>query len=89
MYDSRTNLSKDVGAEIEKYFENKMFSTIIPRSIRLSEAPSHGLSIFEYSPDSTGGVAYENLTKEIINRFVNTSGRGDNKMERPNLLKSE
>jgi len=89
MYDSRTNLSKDVGAEIEKYFENKMFSTIIPRSIRLSEAPSHGLSIFEYSPDSTGGVAYENLTKEIINRFDNTSGRGDNKMERPNLLKSE
>lgn len=84
MFDNRTNLSKDVAKEIEKFFDNKLFKSIIPRSIRLSEAPSHGLSIHEYAPSSTGGLAYENLTNEIIERFENHEG----KMIRPNFIKT-
>jgi chromosome partitioning protein len=82
MYDSRTNLSKDVEAELKNYFEDKLFSSIIPRSIRLSEAPSRSLTVAEYAPDSTGAIAYENLAKEIINRF-----EGSDDMLRPNLGK--
>lgn len=68
MYDSRTNLSKQVGDELEKVFGDKVFKTKIPRNIRLSEAPSHGKSIFEYDEKSTGAESYKELTKEIINR---------------------
>jgi len=82
MYDSRTNLSKDVAKEIEKYFDDKLFKSIIPRNIKLSEAPSYGLSIYEYAPQSSGGIAYEALTDEIIRRFENNI-----KMIRPNLVK--
>ncbi len=82
MYDNRTNLSRDVAGEIEKHFETKLFKTVIPRNIRLSEAPSHGLSIYEYARTSAGGLAYENLTDEIIERFDKSI------MRRPNLLKS-
>lgn len=84
MFDNRTNLSKDVGNEIESYFQDKLFKSVIPRSVRLSEAPSRGLSIFEYSPQSPGGVAYEKLAREIIRRFSLT----DAKMIRPNFNKS-
>jgi len=84
MYDNRTNLSKDVGKEIETFFEKKLFRTIIPRSIRLSEAPSHGLSIYEYAPHSAGGMAYEELTDEILLRF----DQHQSKMERPNFIKT-
>lgn len=82
MFDSRTNLSKDVAGEIEKYFDSKVFKTVIPRNIRLSEAPSHGLSIYEYARTSAGGLAYENLTDEIIERFDKAI------MKRPNFGKS-
>ncbi len=81
MYDNRTNLSKDVASEIEKYFNTKLFKSVIPRNIRLSEAPSHGLSIYEYARTSAGGLAYENLTDEIIKRF-------DKVMKRPNFSKN-
>lgn len=81
MFDNRTNLSKDVATEIEKYFNTKLFKSVIPRNIRLSEAPSHGLSIYEYARASAGGLAYENLTDEIIARF-------DVAMKRPNLVKN-
>ncbi len=70
MYDTRTNLSKDVTAEIKEFFGDKVFKTIVPRSIKLSEAPSHGLTIMEYSPFSPGALAYENLVDEIINKYT-------------------
>lgn len=82
MYDNRTNLSRDVASEIEKYFDAKLFKSVIPRNIKLSEAPSHGLSIYEYARASAGGLAYENLTDEIIGRFDKAI------MRRPNLSKS-
>ncbi len=86
MYDSRTNLSRDVAAEMtnSEYLKDKIFQTIIPRNIRLSEAPSRGLSVQEYAPFSAGAFAYEQLAEEIINRFE----RGIKKiMVRPNLAK--
>ena len=66
MYDSRTNLSTQVAHEVEKYFGNKVFQTIIPRNIRLSEAPSHGLPISLYDKESKGSETYKKLAKELI-----------------------
>ena len=66
MFDSRTNLSSQVGEEVEKYFGNKVFQTIIPRNIRLSEAPSHALPINLYAPDSKGAETYQKLAKELL-----------------------
>ena len=66
MYDSRTNLSTEVANEVEKYFGNKVFQTIIPRNIRLSEAPSHALPISLYDPTSKGAEKYKKLASEII-----------------------
>lgn len=81
MYDNRTNLSKEVANEIENHFKDKVFKTIIPRSIRLSEAPSQGLSIHEYAPQSAGAIAYEELAGEIIRRFK----YGLDELVRPNF----
>jgi chromosome partitioning protein len=66
MFDSRTNLSSDVVAEVNKHFPNQVFKSIIPRSIRLAEAPSYGLPISVYAPTSVGAVAYEALAKELL-----------------------
>lgn len=66
MFDSRTNLSTEVAEEVEKYFGNKVFQTIIPRNIRLSEAPSHGLPITLYDKDSKGAETYKKLAKELL-----------------------
>ncbi len=66
MYDSRTNLSKDVVDEVNKHFPGKVFGTIIPRSIRLAEAPSHGLPILAYDPGSPGASAYHSLAMELL-----------------------
>ena len=65
MYDGRTNLSADVAAEARRHLGDGVFQTVIPRSVRLSEAPSHGLPISRYSPDSTGAVAYAALAAEL------------------------
>jgi chromosome partitioning protein len=83
MYDTRTNLSKEVASEIREFFGTKVFENIIPRSIRLSEAPSHGLSIWEYDPLSVGAESYDKLAEEIVKRFKATT-----KMERPQLVKN-
>jgi chromosome partitioning protein len=72
MYDARTNLSADVAAEARRHLGDVVFETVVPRSVRLSEAPSHGLSIQRYSPDSTGAVAYAALANEVRRR----DGRG-------------
>lgn len=69
MYDIRTNLSKQVADELTKFFGNKVFKTIVPRNVRLSEAPSHGKAIIEYDPKSQGAMAYEALANEIITKF--------------------
>lgn len=66
MYDGRTNLSKDVVEEVRRHFPGKVFQNIIPRSVRLAEAPSHGLPILAYDPGSTGAAAYQALTLELL-----------------------
>jgi len=69
MFDQRTNLSHQVVGEVRNHFDEKVFRSMIPRSIRLSEAPSFGQSIFEYDPSSTGANAYRYLAEEVIERF--------------------
>ncbi len=66
MYDARTNLSNQVVKEVKKYFENKVYKTVIPRNVRLSEAPSYGMPISLYDPRSKGAKAYEKFTKELL-----------------------
>jgi chromosome partitioning protein len=66
MFDSRTNLSTDVVAEVNRHFPNQVFKSVIPRSVRLAEAPSYGLPISEYAPTSVGALAYEALAKELL-----------------------
>ena len=68
MYDPRTRLAQQVVKEVSAYFTNKVFSTIIPRNVRLSEAPSHGLPISIYDPLCSGAKAYKSLTDEVLNR---------------------
>jgi len=68
MFDTRTNLSKDVVQEVRNHFQDGLYETVIPRNVRLSEAPSHGESIFSYAPSSTGAKAYRALAKEFIRR---------------------
>jgi chromosome partitioning protein len=70
MYDGRTNLSADVAAEARAHLGYLVLDTVIPRSVRLSEAPSHGLPINRYAPDSTGASAYAALAEEIRRRGV-------------------
>ena len=66
MYDARTNLSNQVVKEVKKYFENKVYKTVIPRNVRLSEAPSYGMPITVYDPRSKGAKAYEKFAKELL-----------------------
>jgi chromosome partitioning protein len=66
MYDTRTNLANDVVQEVKKYFQEKVFDTIVPRSIRLAEAPSYGVPISLYSPSSIGAQAYLELSRELL-----------------------
>jgi chromosome partitioning protein len=66
MFDGRTKLNQDVVAEVRKYFPDQVFKTIVPRSIRLAEAPSYGQPITFYAPDSVGAKAYDALAEEIL-----------------------
>jgi chromosome partitioning protein len=66
MFDSRTNLSTDVVREVNNHFPGQVFKSVIPRSIRLAEAPSYGLPISAYAPSSVGANAYEALAKELL-----------------------
>jgi len=68
MYDSRTNLSAQVVEEVKSHFPREVFATLVPRSVRLSEAPSYGLTILEYDPTSRGAVAYAALAGEVAAR---------------------
>lgn len=66
MFDGRTNLSIQVVDEVKKYFKGKVYTTLIPRNVRLAEAPSHGLSIIDYDPKSKGAEAYMELAEEFL-----------------------
>ena len=66
MYDARTNLSNQVVKEVKKYFDNKVYKTVIPRNVRLSEAPSYGMPITEYDPRSKGAKSYTKFAKEFL-----------------------
>ena len=66
MYDARTNLSNQVVKEVKKYFNDKVYKTVIPRNVRLSEAPSYGMPITEYDPRSKGARSYEKFTREFL-----------------------
>ena len=66
MFEARTNLSIQVADEVKKHFRNKVYHTIIPRNVRLSEAPSHGQPITQYDPKAKGSEAYLELAKEVL-----------------------
>lgn len=66
MYDARTNLSNQVVKEVKKYFDDKVFKTVIPRNVRLSEAPSYGMPIIEYDPRSKGAKSYIKFAREFL-----------------------
>lgn len=66
MYDGRTNLSNDVVEEVRRYFPNQVFLSVIPRTVRLAEAPSYGQPISVYSPSSSGAQAYAGLAREVL-----------------------
>ena len=66
MFDVRTHLSADVVEEVKKFFTDEIFKTVIPRSVRLAEAPSYGLPISTYAPGSSGALAYESLAREVL-----------------------
>jgi chromosome partitioning protein len=68
MYDPRTRLSAQVVDEVRRHFPDRTFETVIPRSVRLSEAPSHGMPVLEYEPTSRGAGAYADLAQELIGR---------------------
>jgi chromosome partitioning protein len=69
MYDSRTKLSENVVSDVKEFFEDTAFKTVVPRNVRLSEAPSHGQTIFQYDDKSTGARAYKKLAGEFVKRF--------------------
>ena len=68
MLDARTNLGVEVSQEVRKYFREKVYDVVIPRNIKLSEAPSEGLNIFDYDAHSEGAKAYAKLAKEVVKR---------------------
>ena len=68
MYDGRTTLSRQVAEEVRKYFGNQVFETIIPRTVKLSEAPSYGMPITQYDPSGKGAASYRNLAEEVVSR---------------------
>jgi len=66
MFDMRNRLSHEISAEVRKHFPEKVFRSVIPRSVRMSESPSHGLSVLEYESKSAGAEAYRALAAEIM-----------------------
>ena len=75
MYDIRTNLANQVVREVKKFFQNKVYKTVIPTNVRVSEAPSYGMPISVYDPKSKGARSYEKFTREFLkyNEAVNRS----------------
>lgn len=76
MYDDRTNLSKQVAADLHSFFRSQVFKSVIPRNVRLAEAPSHGKPILFYDIHSKGAEAYMQLAKEVIENGQTRTGQG-------------
>ncbi len=76
MYDDRTNLSRQVSADLHSFFGNQVFKTVIPRNVRLAEAPSHGKPIIFYDINSKGAESYMQLAKEILENGQKRTGQG-------------
>jgi cellulose biosynthesis protein BcsQ len=76
MFDGRTNLSTEVAAEVRRHLHETVFDTVVPRSVRLSEAPSHGLPIALYRPESKGAEAYRDLAAEVRARGSKETSAG-------------
>jgi chromosome partitioning protein len=74
MYDARTTLSADVAAEVRRHLAGRVFRTVVPRSVRLAEAPSHGQPVARYSPESRGAQAYRELAAELVERTRQPEG---------------
>jgi chromosome partitioning protein len=90
MYDARTNLSADVAAEVRSHLGAAVFQTVVPRSVRLSEAPSFGLPIALYRADSRGALAYEAVARELRRRDARPNATGDSGTpESPSALGTE
>ena len=89
MYDIRTNLSNEVVAEVRRFFKNHVFKTIIPRNVRLSEAPSFGMSIVDYDEKSRGAKAYFSLANEILRLFNIKKNDKDVKNTKDKSIKKE
>lgn len=68
MFDKRNKLTHQVAAEIEKYFKEQLFKTVIPRNVRLSECPSHGKTILDYDIKSTGAISYIKFSSEFLKK---------------------
>ncbi|MDA8217081.1 MAG: ParA family protein, partial [Dehalococcoidales bacterium] len=79
MYDARTNLSQQVVEEVRRHFPQVVFQSIVPRSVRLSEAPSYGRSILEYDAASRGATAYRALAEELLAREAGSPATGGQK----------
>jgi len=77
MYDDRTNLSRDVAAELLRVFSDRVFETFVPRNVRLAEAPSHGMPILQYDLASRGAQAYLKLARELVERLDKTAAVGE------------
>ena len=69
MFDSRTNLSLQVAQEVKRHFPGQVYATVVPRNVRLSEAPSHGKPVLDYDPWSRGAEAYRALAEEISAKY--------------------
>lgn len=82
MFDSRTNLSRDVEAEVRREYPNLTFRTVIPRAVRLSEAPGFGKPIIQYEPSSKGAWAYRELAKEVVQSGEERTGQGAGRTDR-------
>ena len=76
MYDQRARLSAQVVEEVRRYFPTRLFQTLVPRTIRLTEAPSYGQAIIDYDPTSRGAEAYAALTEEYLQRTSGVAGGG-------------
>ncbi|MFB6226850.1 MAG: ParA family protein [bacterium] len=74
MYDRRTNLAEDVKDEVTEHFGDVVLDTVVPRNVRVSEAPGHGQPVLTYAPHSKGTKAYESVVKEVLNREQATTG---------------
>lgn len=79
MYDARLKLANQVFEELKSHFGNMVFSTVIPRNIKLSESPSHGLPIILYDPESRGAASYRALSKELISKHKGAARHADDK----------